>query len=207
MSKSSDQRKILCVEIWEIILHENDHSYSSYRCSYKFAFIHFLSFLTNQKQESGFQQVGGLVTRNISGFCLQRAGLYFKAMLNSIDFYKGIFLNVIPARIIVPCLKQPKNFMRLLTRPTVQNCISQKHGLYRYECKDSRCNLCASSIQECSSFITSKENNCKIRCHINYHSINVLYFLSWNSCDGNTTYTNNIVNFRHRMNNYITGCR
>ena len=26
----------------------------------------FLSFLTNQKQESGFQQVGGLVTRNIS---------------------------------------------------------------------------------------------------------------------------------------------
>ena len=30
----------------------------------------FLSFLTNQKQESGFQQVGGLVTRNISVFCL-----------------------------------------------------------------------------------------------------------------------------------------
>ena len=25
-------------------------------------------FLTNQKQESGFQQVGGLVTRNISVF-------------------------------------------------------------------------------------------------------------------------------------------
>ena len=24
----------------------------------------------NQKQESGFQQVGGLVTRNISAFCL-----------------------------------------------------------------------------------------------------------------------------------------
>ena len=28
------------------------------------------SFLTNQKQESGFQQVGDLVTRNISVFCL-----------------------------------------------------------------------------------------------------------------------------------------
>ena len=30
----------------------------------------FLSFLTNQKQELGFQQVGGLVTRIISVFCL-----------------------------------------------------------------------------------------------------------------------------------------
>ena len=29
--------------------------------------------------------------------------LYLKAMPNSIDFYKGIFLHVIPVRIIVPC--------------------------------------------------------------------------------------------------------
>ena len=32
---------------------------------YQFIFILLLSFLTNQKQESRFQQVGGLVTRNI----------------------------------------------------------------------------------------------------------------------------------------------
>ena len=31
---------------------------------------HFLSFLTNQKQESGFQQVGGLVRGNIFVICL-----------------------------------------------------------------------------------------------------------------------------------------
>ena len=30
----------------------------------------FFSFLTNQKQESGFQQVGGLVTKIIFVFCL-----------------------------------------------------------------------------------------------------------------------------------------
>ena len=35
---------------------------------YKFAVILFLSFLTNQKEESGFQQVGGVVTKNISVF-------------------------------------------------------------------------------------------------------------------------------------------
>ena len=57
--------------IWEMFLHENNRDYNPYKFSYKFAFILFLSFLTNQKQESGFQQVGSLVTtRNISGFCL-----------------------------------------------------------------------------------------------------------------------------------------
>ena len=35
-----------------------------------FVFILFLSFLTNQKQESVFQQVGGLAMRNISVLCL-----------------------------------------------------------------------------------------------------------------------------------------
>ena len=51
-------------------LHENNRNYNSYRFSYRFAFILFLSFLTNQNQELGFQQVGGLVTRNIAVFCL-----------------------------------------------------------------------------------------------------------------------------------------
>ena len=49
--------------------------------------------LTNQKQESGFQQVGGLVTRNIC--------FLFIAIPNLIDFFKGIFLHVIPVHIIV----------------------------------------------------------------------------------------------------------
>ena len=56
--------------IWEIFLHENNRNYNSYRISHKFTFILFLTFLTNQKQESSFQQIGGLVTRNISVFCL-----------------------------------------------------------------------------------------------------------------------------------------
>ena len=85
-----------------MFLHENNRNYNSYRFDYKFVFILFLPFLTNQKQESGFQQVGGLVTRNISAFSAQRVALYFKAIPNSIDFYKGIFLHVVPVRIIVP---------------------------------------------------------------------------------------------------------
>ena len=55
---------------WEILLHENNRNYNSYIFSYKSAFILFFSFLTKQKRESGFQQVGGVVTRNISVFYL-----------------------------------------------------------------------------------------------------------------------------------------
>ena len=68
--------KKVSLAIWEIFLHENNRNHDSHRFSCKFAFILFLSFLTNQKQESG--------------------------MPNSIDFYKGIFLHVIPVRMIVP---------------------------------------------------------------------------------------------------------
>ena len=88
--------------IWEKFLNENNRNYNSYRFSYKFAFVLYLGFLTNQKQESDFQQVGGLVTRNISVFVYSGVALYFKAMPNLIDFYKRIFFHVIPVRIIVP---------------------------------------------------------------------------------------------------------
>ena len=40
--------------------------------------------------------------RNVSFYLLQRVTLFFKDMPNSIDFYKRIFLHVIPVRIIVP---------------------------------------------------------------------------------------------------------
>ena len=41
---------------------------------------------------------------------------------------------------VIHALKQPKNLLHLLSKPKVQNCISKKYGLYRYECKDSHCN-------------------------------------------------------------------
>ena len=64
----------------------------------------FLSFLTSQKRESGFWQVNEklIVMRSISMFCLYRVALYFKAMQNSVDFYKRISFHVIPVCIIAP---------------------------------------------------------------------------------------------------------
>ena len=75
---------------------------------YKFAFIRFLSFHRNKKQESNFQQVGGLVTRNIFVFCFFRVAL-FKGILSSTDFYRIIFLHVIHAHIKFHALKKSFN--------------------------------------------------------------------------------------------------
>ena len=36
---------------------------------------------------------------------------------------------------VIHALKQPKNLLRLLSKPKVQNCISKKYGLYRYDVK------------------------------------------------------------------------
>ena len=74
--------------------------------SYKIAFTYFLSSRRIQKQESHFWRIGGgLVTRNISAFYLQLVASYFKAMSNSIDFFKGIFFHVIHNYITVPCYR------------------------------------------------------------------------------------------------------
>ena len=74
--------------IWEVFLGENNRNYSSYRFSHKFVFIPVLSFLRKQEKRIKFLAGCGLVTRNISVFCLQRVALYFKAIPNSINFYK-----------------------------------------------------------------------------------------------------------------------
>ena len=69
------------------------------------AFICFLSFRKKHKQESSFQQVGGLLTRTISDFYMWWGTLFFKCMPNSMDFFKIIFLHIIPVSIIVSCLQ------------------------------------------------------------------------------------------------------
>ena len=73
--------------IWEVFLRENNRNYNSDRFSHKFVFIPVLSFLRKQKKNQVLAGYG-LVTRNISVFCLQQVALYFKAIPNSINFYK-----------------------------------------------------------------------------------------------------------------------
>ena len=60
----------------------------------------FCPFLQTKNKNPFFQQVGGVVTRNTSLLFIAS-----RALLQSpykTDFYKEIFLHVIPVRIIVP---------------------------------------------------------------------------------------------------------
>ena len=81
--------------ILERFLRENNRNYNSYKFSYKFDLIPVLSCRRNQKQESKFQQLGDLVTKNISAFCLWRVALYFKGTANLKGFSDMLFLFVL----------------------------------------------------------------------------------------------------------------
>ena len=62
--------KVFTRNLEESFFYKNNRNYNSYKFSYKFTFIPFLTFHRNQKQESNFQRVVGLVTRNSFVFCL-----------------------------------------------------------------------------------------------------------------------------------------
>ena len=73
----------------KVILIMNNYKY--YKLSCKFVFVRlqisFLFRLRNKKQKSSFNQIGGLMTRNVFVFCLSRGELYFKAIPNLTDLY------------------------------------------------------------------------------------------------------------------------
>ena len=91
---------------WDTFLYENNHYYESCKFSYKSAFILLIYHCREQKQGSSLQQVGGLVTRNISVFRLLWVTFYFKGMPILVDFHKGISLHVYPVCIVVSWIHQ-----------------------------------------------------------------------------------------------------
>ena len=95
------------VAIWEIFLRENNRNYTSYTLNHK---------------ESGFQQVGNLVTRNIYVFVFSKSRSTSKPC------------HVNPVLIIAPCLK----YSILLT-------IIHPVGLLAVLLKDQGCSSSSSS--------------------------------------------------------------
>ena len=76
------------------------------------------------------------------------------------------------------CFKQSKSLSSLLSKPKIQNPISEKYGLFPYRCKYFRRNLCVSYIQECLSFETSKGYNWKVWGHANCHGMLMKNFMN-----------------------------
>ena len=109
--------------------------------------------------------------------------------------------------------KQPHNILRHVTKaaftsipPTISD--QPQNGLFR--CKRPNCKLCSLYIQECASFITANGYEWEIRCHIDCHSVNVLYYLKCLSCPdplNPVTYTGKTYVIRDRMNVHISSCR
>ena len=104
-----------------------------------FSFCLFLE----QKKEPKFHQVGGLITKYFH-FLFKMSCALLQIHVNSIPFYNGIFLHVIPVHIIVPCTNCT------LTEAFVQNFLRKKvvlknsgkiwgcPCLYRYELEINR---------------------------------------------------------------------
>ena len=76
------------------------------------------------------------------------------------------------------CFKQSKSLSSLLSKPKIQNPISEKYGLFPYRCKYFRRNLCVSYIQECLNFETSKGYNWKVWGHANCHGMLMKNFMN-----------------------------
>ena len=109
--------------------------------------------------------------------------------------------------------KQPHNILRHVTKaaftsipPTISD--QPQNGLFR--CKRPNCKLCSLYIQECASFITANGYEWEIRCHIDCHSVNVLYYLkclSYPDPLNPVTYTGKTYLIRDCMNVHISSCR
>ena len=79
------------------------------------------------------------VSTHYSNFDSKSISSTAKSLLSNVEDKK--LKRVFDKCKVIHALKQHKNLLRLLSQPKVQNCISKKYDLCRYECKDPRCNV------------------------------------------------------------------
>ena len=113
---------------------------------------------------------------------------------------------------VVSAYRQPSNLRHLLCRAKysdqdlqvrdTQATVTQ--GLVT--CSDKRCKLCHTGyINPCKSFTCSNNRTWEIKSHVTCNSTNVIYFLSCNMCNNQTTYIGKTWRrLRERMNDHIS---
>ena len=129
-----------------LAIYENKCNRNSQKFNYKFAFLY---FRRNQKQESNIQLVGGLVTKNVSDFCLK--GVPLSALLQRYtelnrlfrEIFKEFFLHVILVGIIVSCQRRLKSANARTDCDDVQYSVVLFVGNI-FRCFDTFCNICYS---------------------------------------------------------------
>ena len=118
------------------------------------------------------------------------------------DRIREAFKNVT----FINSLRQPPNLLRELSHSAfISNThIHDQNGIYK--CSNKRCKICRMYLQECTSFETANGKTWEVRCHINCHSLNVVYYLVCNFCKKDS-YTGKTDVIRDRTNNHIRACR
>ena len=108
-------------------------------------------------------------------------------------------------------LKQPKNVYGELTSSRfISSFKNRKPGTYK--CSDKRCKICQNDLNETNKFTMSNGQVWEIRREIDYHSVNVIYYLKCKKCNKKETYIGKTKGdrtreFKVRINQHISDCK
>ena len=101
--------------------------------------------------------------------------------------------------------RQPPNLLRRLTNSSFitgnRNENRKPNGIYC--CKRLNCKICKLYLQECSSFVTANGSTWVVKCHVDCHSKNVIYYQICNFCQ-KVSDIGKTDDLRERTNNHIT---
>ena len=122
------------------------------------------------------------------------------------DYLSNVFSN----SQIVLSQKQPKNVLSQLTKAKFVSHNVQLSNLNEHcitKCNDKRCNICKLYLQTDDNFELANGKIWTVKSKISCHSINIIYFLKCNKCNGETSYIGKSNNLRFRTNGHISSCR
>lgn len=105
--------------------------------------------------------------------------------------------------------RQPKNLLRILSNSSFQSQrkVLPKTSAMVTKCSDIRCNICRMYLQSTNEFTLATGKIWNIRTPMNCHSMNCIYFLTCNGCNGKVSYIGKTTNLRLRTNGHISSCR
>ena len=106
---------------------------------------------------------------------------------------------------IILSQRQPNNLLKIFSSAKFSEKPTTRPKIL--PCNNSRCNLCPNYIQYETEFQLSNGKVWTIKDNMSCNSKNVIYFLTCNQCNGNTTYIGKTNNIRLRTNQHISTCR
>lgn len=102
--------------------------------------------------------------------------------------------------------RQPKNILSILSNAKYEQNRETSVATIN-KCTDPRCKICSSYLQFTTEFQLSNGKTWHTKSTLSCNSKNVIYYLTCNQCQANTTYIGKTNNIRLRTNQHISSCR